>query len=442
MNAIYLIVEAAAFFVRLLILFRLYRIVLHTMGIYDIRGNLKYDFLCSAAGTLLAWVCSYIHLLPYQITFILTVYLCIIGRQMHKTHPIVLFSMAGFYMLCFKGFEFILYILFSLSCGGYTAFLGLLLSDGMLRTSVLCVKIMLWYAVSAILCKYLKNVNIQKKGTDTLLAFLCAGCIGFLYLSGGILELYTSVIVRIWLFFVIASIAAAFTIYFCMAEHREEQKNSELLEIKNSLLEDNYKAVSSIYTSHAKLYHDLNNHLNVLYQLLDSNKINDAKAYIEKISEPVVNLSKTAWTGIGLVDMILNSKIEKILENGMNVDINVEFPQNTDIQPHDLCTILGNLIDNAAEATQKSCMTGNIAICIRKINHFAVIQVSNPCAGNKGEYVGLPATSKRDANLHGWGLLSVADVVKKYNGTLKCRNEKDRFIVTAMLFFRKLPDTE
>ena len=171
--------------------------------------------------------------------------------------------------------------------------------------------------------------------------------------------------------------------------------------------------------------------------MLEDNKINDAKAYIEKISKPVTKLSKTAWTGIGLIDAILNSKIEKMREYGMDTDINVEFPRNIDIEPHDLCTILGNLIDNAIEAAEKSGIPGSIAICIRKINHFTIIQVSNPYTGNEGEYIGLPATTKGDTKLHGWGLLSVADAVKKYNGTLKCKNENNRFIVTAMLFFEE-----
>lgn len=437
MSAIYLATEAAESFIKLFILFRLYRSFLYTLGIDNLQGNFKHDFLWSAAGVLLACLCSYIPLLSYNLTFILAVFLCFTERRVYKARHIILFSVSGFYMLCFKYFEFAMYAVSSLFFGGYKAFLGMLLSDGVFRTAVLCAKIMLWYAVSAILCKYLNKVRIPKKSTYTLLVFSCAGCMGFIYLLGGILELYTSVMVRICLFFVFASIAIAFTFYFYMAERREEQKNTELLEMRNSLLTENYKAVSNIYMSNAKLYHDLNNHLNVLYQMLEDNKINDAKAYIEKISRPVTKLSKTAWTGNGLIDAILNSKIEKMREYGMDVDINVEFPRNTDIEPHDLCIILGNLIDNAIEATEKSAIPGSIAICIRKINHFTIIQVSNPYTGNKGEYIGLPATTKGDTKLHGWGLLSVADAVKKYNGTLKCKNENNRFIVTAMLFFEE-----
>ncbi|MDE7313882.1 MAG: ATP-binding protein [Eubacterium sp.] len=48
-----------------------------------------------------------------------------------------------------------------------------------------------------------------------------------------------------------------------------------------------------------------------------------------------------------------------------------------------------------------------------KRSHFVIIQILNPCAGNKGAYTEPPATSKRDAGFHGWGLLSVADAVKK-----------------------------
>lgn len=442
MSVIYGTAEAAASFAGLLVLFRLYRNALHTLCIDDSRGSLKQDLLWSSAGALLVCLCRYLPFLPDHSMLILAVYFCITGRWIYKAHHIVLFSMAGFCMLCFKGFEFVLSIFFSLFFGGYQSFLSMLLSDGIFRTAVLCVKMMLWCALSAILCKYLIRIRISRRSTCPLLVFSCAGCIGFVYLSVGIFELYTSVVIRVWLFFVIAAIAAAFTIYFCITEYAEEQKTSEMLEMRNSLLNENYKMISSIYTSQAKLYHDMNNHLNALYQMLDDNKINDAKAYIEKINGPVANLSKTAWTGIDLVDIILNSKIEKILEKGRSPDINIEFPRNSDIQPHDLCTILGNLIDNAMEAAEKSYLPGEISICIRKINHFVIVQVSNPCAGNKGTYTGLPDTSKKDVTLHGWGLASVSDAVKKYHGTLKCKNENDRFIVTAMLFFRNLPDKE
>ena len=58
--------------------------------------------------------------------------------------------------------------------------------------------------------------------------------------------------------------------------------------MRNELLEENYKTINEIYTGNAKLYHDLNNHLNVLYQLLDEEKTLEAKNYITEISRPIM----------------------------------------------------------------------------------------------------------------------------------------------------------
>ena len=187
--------------------------------------------------------------------------------------------------------------------------------------------------------------------------------------------------------------------------------------------------------SNAKLYHDLNNHLNVLYQLLDEGDGDGAKEYIKEISRPIMKLSKTVWTGTDVVDVIINSKIEKMREMNISYEINVEFPQNTNILPHDMCTILANLLDNAIEAVGVMKEPGTVALTIRRINYFLLIKVSNSCATQKEKFVNYPSTTKENKELHGWGLPSVKDAVDKYNGTLKCTNEGNQFVTKIMLFF-------
>ena len=117
--------------------------------------------------------------------------------------------------------------------------------------------------------------------------------------------------------------------------------------------------------------------MNVLYQLLDEEKTLEAKNYITEISRPIMQLSKTTWTGIDVVDVVINSKLGKMKEKGITCNVNVEFPQNTNIKPHDMCTILANFLDNAIEASEKLKIPGNISLTIRRINHFLLIKVSN-----------------------------------------------------------------
>lgn len=179
----------------------------------------------------------------------------------------------------------------------------------------------------------------------------------------------------------------------------------------------------------------MNNHLNVLYQLLDKGNEDEAKKYIKEISKPILKLSQTIWTGVDVVDVIINSKIEKMKEKGIAFEINVEFPQNTNIMPHDICTILANLLDNAIEATSKLQKCRSISLTIRKINHFLMIKVSNSCIDNIDEFTQYPETTKENKELHGWGLPSVMETVEKYEGTLKCINQGNQFIVKIMMFF-------
>lgn len=57
-----------------------------------------------------------------------------------------------------------------------------------------------------------------------------------------------------------------------------------------------------------------------------------------------------AWTGDRTVDYILNSRYAKAAEAGIPMEMNIEYPYNTNIKANDACTILSNLLDNALEA--------------------------------------------------------------------------------------------
>lgn len=236
----------------------------------------------------------------------------------------------------------------------------------------------------------------------------------------------------VWFIF-LAVLALVLLLMYFIVESKEEKMKLDFAEMLNQLLEDNYKEINDIYMSNSKLYHDLNNHLNVLYQLLNQGNKDEAKKYIQQISEPILTMSKATWTGVDVVDVIINSKVDKMIEKGITYEINVEYPKNTNILPHDMCAILANLLDNAIEVVSSLESSGSMALTIRKINNFLMIKVSNSCAERKDSINHIPKTTKKNKELHGWGLPSVAGAVEKYNGTLKWTNENNQFIVSIML---------
>ena len=207
---------------------------------------------------------------------------------------------------------------------------------------------------------------------------------------------------------------------------------------KNEMLNQQYEMLQKAYSDNAILFHDMNNHLQTIYRLAEEKNHTAIQQYITRISAPTEQLSGILWTGVGIVDSILNVKKELALKKGYKMDINAQLPINTGITSDDFCTILGNLIDNAIESMDRQHITGMtspIQVTLRRINHFLIFQVSNPCSQLPRRKLDFFLSAKRDYQRHGWGLKSVKRTVAKYNGTFSCGIEGDRFVATAMLFY-------
>ena len=209
-----------------------------------------------------------------------------------------------------------------------------------------------------------------------------------------------------------------------------------MAEMQNELLRENYQMVSKLYESNARLYHDLNNHLDILYQMIVSERLDEARTYISQISEPMKELMLKSFTGNDIIDVILSSKKQKAEQLGIKVSMDVEFPSNTDIRTTDICTILGNLMDNAIDGS-KDMENAEICLKICRVHQFIVIRISNTISRQPliDEKTGRLITAKEDKERHGWGMQSVKAALEKYNGTMKYQFSETEFKITVMLFF-------
>ena len=76
-----------------------------------------------------------------------------------------------------------------------------------------------------------------------------------------------------------------------------------------------------------------------------------------------------------------------------------------------------------------------IRVTIRRINHFLIVEVANPCKEDGHRKKGIFGNTGISALGHGWGLRSVRQAVLKYGGSFSCSMEEGWFRATAMLFF-------
>lgn len=239
----------------------------------------------------------------------------------------------------------------------------------------------------------------------------------------------------------------------------EKRKNLKLNAEKIKMLSNQYELLLQAWSENAMLFHDMSNHLQTIYLLAGEGKCEDIRQYISRISKPTEQLSGILWTGVGIVDAVLNAKKQLATEKGYAMDINAQLPANTGIAEDDFCTVLTNLLDNAIESIDREKAAADsgknlpggkapadkkltmdqdlpaISVSLRSIHHFLVIRVSNPCREPQPKNQRLYSTSKKDRLHHGWGLKSVRQTVQKYNGSLSLEVTDGQFVATAMMFF-------
>ena len=84
-------------------------------------------------------------------------------------------------------------------------------------------------------------------------------------------------------------------------------------------MEHDYQTLKNVYAANAKLFHDFQNHIDVVYHYLLKNHTTEAAHYIENLRFPIQELTQTAWVGDEAVDYLINSKIA--LFNGITIHI-------------------------------------------------------------------------------------------------------------------------
>lgn len=238
---------------------------------------------------------------------------------------------------------------------------------------------------------------------------------------------------------VILSMVLLFSVLFYRLS-RQREMELEIAQLKQDqaeILERDYQALSRTYEDNAKLYHDLHNHIEAIYQCLTQGDIQEAIRYCEDLRTPVREISQTVWTGDKAIDYLISSKMALAEQEQIRTMVNIEYPHNTNIRSVDLTTILGNLLDNALEAAKTAPdKVRFLNLTIRRINAMLIIKVENGYGNAPTENSGKLVTSKIDKATHGWGLKSIQTAADRYDGTITTDYENGVFQSVVTLSFQ------
>ena len=236
-------------------------------------------------------------------------------------------------------------------------------------------------------------------------------------------------------FFVTSIIIELLTFNFVlkMGEGYEQKQKAELIEMQNSMLKKSLNETESAFELWRKSVHDYKNNIIALTQLAEDGDIEKIKKYLQNEKNLINRKMFYIRTGNSVVDAIVNTKQNFAENQGITFVVNAAIPKECRINDIDFANILGNVIDNALEASSRE-SNAYIDLTIRQEKNFIVIKIVNKYSR---ELPNEMKSTKNDKVFHGIGIRSVRDIVQKYNGEFSIIKKNDEVIVQILLLNKK-----
>lgn len=215
---------------------------------------------------------------------------------------------------------------------------------------------------------------------------------------------------------------------FKLTEYYENQEELKLTALKNQMLEKSMNETEQTFMLWKKRMHDYKHNIANLITLADNNDLDGIKAHLQSENKLLAKKLFYYKTGNDTVDTILNIKQRTAEDKGIAFIINAEIPEKCPVSSVHFASVLGNLLDNAIEASVDE-ESPFIEVKIKPVKSCLMIVVSNKCTRSNVKF----ETTKSDKLLHGIGIYSIKQTVKEYKGTFAADHTDGIFNAEIMI---------
>ena len=194
---------------------------------------------------------------------------------------------------------------------------------------------------------------------------------------------------------------------------------------QRELIETHFREVESMYREMRGWRHDYRNHIQLMKSYAASGDWEAVTSYLDELETDLNTVDVAVKTGNRMADAILNSKMS--LAKSRNI------PAALSISDLDLCVIIGNLFDNAIEASLSLPEDQRmIRIYMDMKNTQLYISFTNFSAQKKQEKIGGRLHTTKGEG-HGFGLMRIDSVVNRLGGYLRRASEDGAFTTEILL---------
>ena len=228
---------------------------------------------------------------------------------------------------------------------------------------------------------------------------------------------------------------ALINIFFYVMFKRLSETLYEAYELRlfNQQVEDQKKLYSEMndnYLKISRMKHDINGQLDTIEALVRNGDGATADKALAELRKRVDEITGPIRTGNSTVDFIINSKLADhknlnvfLINNSVNVEM---------IDPLDLASLIGNIIDNALEALASS-DEKRLEIDFSTSNDYQSIVVKNSIGMSVLDNNPELHSTKKGPEIHGLGTKIIRETTEKYGGICRFFEENDMFGVHVLI---------
>lgn len=247
--------------------------------------------------------------------------------------------------------------------------------------------------------------------------------------------LYTNRVFEVYIFLLTVTLLMLilfYTLFYMVAteliEGAESKIRIRLLEMQDS----QYQKQQEYITQNAQLRHDFRQSIIALEAMADNEDFDSLKAYIKGYVNAMPTNEVTTYCRNISANALLNYYATQMDENHIFRNWNIFLPDKLSISDIELCTLLGNILENVyhgCQTLEDSKRYHNFMICVKNDNLLYIVS-TNSFSGNVNIKDGIYHSTTRGGS--GIGLSSIATTAEKYNGSAQFHHTEHEFIMNIV----------
>lgn len=232
----------------------------------------------------------------------------------------------------------------------------------------------------------------------------------------------------------LADLSGLAILYAFQIQMRELERRYEAQTLRSMLDMQymNYKLSKDSINLVNQKYHDLKHQIAILKREAGTQK---ASEQLSQMEQEIRIYETQNRTGNKVLDTVLAVKSIYCQSHDIELKVIADGTCISFMKDMDVSALFGNILDNAIEGvkTQTDSQKRTVRLYLAAEKQFIRIFQENYCTETLHFKGGLPLTTKKDNNLHGFGMKSIQTIVEKYQGTVTANQEQDRFLLRILM---------